>query len=283
MQRCSRQEVAEPQQGTAVTNTRLLIVEQPGAWGRDAVADSGLDPRIWSAAAADPATRVLLARHPDRPRPLGRRRWWALQSQESGITATHGLVDWNDELTDEVWESVVAGTADEGGNREGVAPTVFLCTNGRRDICCAEFGRALLRQFPGEPQLWEASHLGGHRFAPTALMAPSGMMLGRLDPDATATALTGALPAPGFLRGRLGRSPQRQVAELAVAERAGVDAGMVQSDQTGPDTVEVRCPPAVPGDPWDWYQVRVEERTGAARPPSCGARPEAAVWWVPVG
>lgn len=281
-QRCSRWETAEPQQGTALTDTRLLIVEQPGAWGRDAVADSGLDPRIWSAAAVDPGTRVLLARHPDRPRPLGRRRWWTLRAQESGITAAHGLLDWDDELTPAVWEAPPPDPSDDLGTG-GVAPAVFLCTNGRRDICCAEFGRALLRQFPGEPQLWEVSHLGGHRFAPTALMVPSGMMLGRLDPDAVAAALTGTLPTPGFLRGRIGRSAQRQVAELAVAERAGVAADLVVSDQTGPDGVEVACPPAVAGDPWDWYQVRVAQHTGADRPKSCGAQPEPAVWWAPVG
>ena len=40
---------------------------------------------------------------------------------------------------------------------------------------------ALARVFPDE--VWECTHLGGHRFAPTALVLPTGYSYGRLDQE----------------------------------------------------------------------------------------------------
>jgi len=65
---------------------------------------------------------------------------------------------------------------------------VLICTHGMRDKCCARFGQPLFRQAKqlsnsGElpnVRLWKASHIGGHRFAPTAITFPDGRYYGRL-------------------------------------------------------------------------------------------------------
>ena len=53
---------------------------------------------------------------------------------------------------------------------------IFICTHGRHDKCCAKFGQKLADQmryhvheqnYPVE--VWESSHLGGHRFAATMI------------------------------------------------------------------------------------------------------------------
>jgi hypothetical protein len=256
--------------GSALTDDRILIVEQPGSWGRDALADSNLDPAIVAEAGA--GARVMLARHCDRTRPLPRRHWWSLQSGDDGIVAASGTAAWDQPLAEEVWPAAAAR----------VVPTVFLCTNGRRDACCAEFGRSLTRRFPHNVGLWEISHLGGHRFAPTALMLPLGLMLGRLDDESLTHALAGEPPPVAHLRGRIGRSPQRQTAEIAVAARSGAPIGAMHSHQIAADVVEVASPTRA-GQPWDWFQVRLEHVSGPSQPKSCGADPQPATWWVEAG
>ncbi|WP_121970757.1 sucrase ferredoxin [Leptolyngbya sp. BC1307] len=65
---------------------------------------------------------------------------------------------------------------------------ILVCTHGMRDRCCARFGKPLFtaaRRMFTESQLsnvriWQASHIGGHRFAPTAIALPTGRYYGRL-------------------------------------------------------------------------------------------------------
>lgn len=62
---------------------------------------------------------------------------------------------------------------------------VLTCTNGKRDRCCAKYGRELhaaLREADAEAA-WQTTHLGGHRFAPTCLVLPHGLQYGWLDPE----------------------------------------------------------------------------------------------------
>ena len=58
----------------------------------------------------------------------------------------------------------------------------LVCTNGKRDACCARDGvpvaRALAALRPDEA--WECSHLGGHRFAANVALLPEGLCFGRV-------------------------------------------------------------------------------------------------------
>lgn len=98
------------------------------------------------------------------------------------------------------------------------APALLVCTNGRRDLCCGTAGREVATALADLPGVWECSHLGGHRFAPTALLLPSGWCLGGLTPDAARAALGQREPLldPAMLRGRTDRAALAQVAEIAV-------------------------------------------------------------------
>jgi hypothetical protein len=62
-------------------------------------------------------------------------------------------------------------------------PKVLVCTHGSRDRCCGVLGGVIFRQLNqllGDV-VWQVTHLGGHRFAPTALCLPLGLLLGRID------------------------------------------------------------------------------------------------------
>ena len=76
---------------------------------------------------------------------------------------------------------------------------ILICTHGSRDRCCGTLGGKLYAQaakrYPS--MTWQASHLGGHRFAPTLLSLPQAMMYGRVqesDIDLLCTHTTSNLP-----------------------------------------------------------------------------------------
>ena len=77
--RCATASLArdEPLIGTASRVQRWLVVEQPGAWGREAVLESGLDRDVARAVHAEARrhrVRLLLARRPGDRRRDGDRR-----------------------------------------------------------------------------------------------------------------------------------------------------------------------------------------------------------------
>jgi hypothetical protein len=58
-----------------------------------------------------------------------------------------------------------------------------VCTNGKRDSCCARFGLpvyATLATYAGRAA-WQTTHVGGHRFAPNLLCFPHGVFYGRVN------------------------------------------------------------------------------------------------------
>lgn len=95
---------------------------------------------------------------------------------------------------------------------------VGVCTNAKRDRCCAVRGRpvatALYERFGST--VTEISHLGGHRFAATMLVLPSGYSYGLLDPATAGTIVMAALDGlvhPLGLRGRADLSAPAQAAD----------------------------------------------------------------------
>ncbi len=172
-------------------------------------------------------------RHPDvRP---GHRPFVAVASAVSGRTwLLTGRVDSPNALRHMDFDALAHGeiaavAASVPGLEPDPRPLLLVCTNGRRDVCCAVFGRPLAhdvsRQRPG--QVWETSHTGGHRFSPTAVVLPWGVTLARLDSRlAVATldeAADGQLPrdvlGPEHDRGRSSLLPAAQAAESAVRAR----------------------------------------------------------------
>jgi len=66
---------------------------------------------------------------------------------------------------------------------------ILVCTHGTHDKCCGKYGRPFYQEaceitasFPNV-RVWESSHFGGHRFAPTAIDFPEGRFYGFLNRD----------------------------------------------------------------------------------------------------
>jgi hypothetical protein len=264
--RCRDEARAEPLAGTAPRARWWWLIEVPGPWGRTAVADCRV-----AAVRSLPSTderRVLLirprGRHPaaDPDAPL--RVWFAGSLPGDPPPRRADLVD-HTEL--HAWPP--AGPPPERAVVDPQAPVLAVCANSARDLCCGLDGRALVHSLDDD-RVWECSHLGGHRFAPTALLVGTGLVYGRLDTDA-ARSLMDMGPTPdtaAFLRGRSSLAPPAQAAEAshlargirpdpATVEVDDVTDGLAHVGFAGMSPVEVRL---IPGE--------------HPRAVSCGAAPE---------
>ncbi|MBW4698396.1 MAG: sucrase ferredoxin [Aphanocapsa lilacina HA4352-LM1] len=75
---------------------------------------------------------------------------------------------------------------------------LLVCTHGSHDKCCARYGYPFFREAQAlvselglrNVRLWQTTHFGGHRFAPTLIDFPSGRYYGNLDRRALASILT---------------------------------------------------------------------------------------------
>ena len=147
-------------------------------------------------------------------------------------------------------------------------PLWLVCTNGRRDLCCAELGRPVTSSLAGRwpEETWETTHLGGHRFSATLLALPSGITLGRLDPDSAVDACVaieaGRVPVP-LTRGRAGQPGRAQVAELHLRRELRIDR-IEDLVVVGVEDETVRI--AARGSTYD---VQVEQSLGEPRRQSC--------------
>src|SRR5665811_1453442 len=150
---------------------------------------------------------------------------------------------------------------------------IMVCTHARRDACCARLGRPLVDDLLAvtDPQrIWETTHLGGHRFAPTCLALPSQVIYGRVTSDRVselAAAIQRGVVVPDLMRGRTTYVPALQVAEVAARTRLGIVDDTLElagSSSDGDRTISTwRAGDAT-------TEVTVEKQTGRPRQLSCG-------------
>ncbi len=257
----------EPMVGTAPSTRRWLCLERTEAWAADINHDGDPAVRALLTRASAAGFRPLLIRATERG-PERRPPRIFLTDTAPGRTITTVLdierPEWLDDLPLPEPNHPLPGDPVTG-------PLFLICTHEQRDPCCGHAGPALVDAMAG-PDVFAASHLGGHRFAPTALVLPTGYVYGRLEPT-SATAIRVAATAREITtarcRGRCTWSPRGQVAELAVREATGLRSpdALIVEDDSG-DAIHVR---SVAGERWavDVESVDID----AIRPASCGARP----------
>jgi hypothetical protein len=277
-------ELGEPLAGTAAFARSWLAIEQPGPWGRDALSASHLDEGVaaeLASLAAGTGVRIVLIRrpgsHPDRHRPVPRRVYLAHTAPGRTWLERTSLAD-PKQLLD--LDFTRAGAGERGLLGTPVSdPLLLVCTNGRRDVCCALLGRPVAAALAAEhgERVWECTHIGGHRFSPTAVLLPTGYSYGRLTTEAGSRLLAGG-PDLADCRGRSTWSPPGQVAELAVRESAGITDPDVLTVTTVEEPVDAGwLVTVVHVDGRSWRVTVSERRIAAARAASCGAAPTPAV------
>jgi hypothetical protein len=250
--------------GTAFPASRVLVVEQPGPWGRPGLSASHFDPAVARELQrrTDPAgIRLLAIRHPGRTAAQARRLWWFADCRPGREALRAGSFDADAELLDVPFDADADADADaeaDGPTSAAVgepdaAPLILVCTHGKHDACCALRGRPVAAALdacrPG--RVWECSHIGGDRFAANVLVLSAGLVYGQV-PAAAAPEFMDALDADevvgGLLRGRIGMPPVAQAAlafayeHLALRARNALAIESVDGPQDGVARVTVRGP-----------------------------------------
>ncbi len=210
--------IDEPMAGTAVSSKVWLFLEYNQPWAAKATSDNNLPPPVQAWLAKQEAG--LNGRLQFIKQPRGGRSGWAFFVAcfaDADSHVYHFDLDNYEDLLGLDLSAVVAGETRYEVKRT-TEQHLLVCTNGKRDVCCALHGVALLRALAAEgvTSLWETTHLGGHRFAPTLLTLPDGVNYGRIHPQDVPQLLThlqnGTLWLEN-LRGRVCYEPIVQVAE----------------------------------------------------------------------
>ncbi|RSN41029.1 sucrase ferredoxin [Streptomyces sp. WAC 04229] len=289
MSTCSTvsRDLDEPVSGTAPTATTWLLLEQPGPWGAKALTSSHLDPalgRTLEEAVKGTGVRVALirrpGRHADRGTPV-ERRVYAAHTVPGNVWVHATTIRDPRRLLDLDFAALGRGdhrgfdSALDGGPHLG-DPLALVCTNGKRDRCCALLGRPLAAELAasGAAGVWEVTHLGGHRFSPTVLVLPHGYVYGRVQAHDVKQILHGAREGRIVVEGCRGNSAWErpgQAAELALRATLGEDTAgalsILRTDGAAPRW-EVTLAHA---DGRHWRVTVTQGASSPPRPESCGA------------
>jgi len=198
-------------------------VEQPGAWGRDALRQSSLSTDVAAgllASAGEQGVRVQVIRRPPDRAQLARPRAWAYVDSTGQAPPTSWWGEYQEDS--ELLDLSLDGSQ---GNRKS-EPIFLVCTHTRHDACCALLGRptyaALAKSYP--ENTWETSHVGGDRFAANLVILPDGLYYGGLDQDSAlrvaAAHLAGRIE-PEYYRGASVNAAPTQAAEHYLREYLG--------------------------------------------------------------
>ncbi len=222
-------ETGESLSATASRVDHWLLVEYRGVWSRDTLAGSALSAGVKAHLRAQlqalPRSRLLFVRRPER---RGRDGYavFAGRSLERDRRLYRLEVGSYDELLD---LDLAAALLDGAPVGEPVThPVLVVCTHGKRDRCCAKFGRPLyeeLREQAESEWVWQATHVGGDRFAGNVVSLPDGLYFGRVDRAAVWGLLDELLAGRVELAHYRGRSCYGfavQAAERRVREETGM-------------------------------------------------------------
>ena len=277
----------EPVSGTAATARTWLLLEQPGPWGAKALTSSHLDPalgRALEAAAKDTGVRIALIRRPGRHADSGTptvRQVYAAHTTPGNVWLRGATTRDPRDLLDldlaalgrgdhTSFDAALRGRAHTGG------PLALVCTNGKRDRCCALLGRPLAAELAasGVEGAWEVTHLGGHRFSPTLLVLPYGYAYGRAGAHSVKEVLHSVEAGRIVVeecRGNSAWERPGQAAELAVRTAVGEYAAealtVVRTEGAAPRW-EVTVAHV---DGRHWRVLVAQAASLPPRPESCGA------------
>jgi hypothetical protein len=247
-------EASESLAATASRIDRWLLVEYRGLWDRDVLGGSllsePLKEHLRDQLAKLGHARLLFVKRPERRAQA--RRMLYIGSSRPGEENLYAL---EFERHEDLLACDFAGALLDGGT-PGVPvehPIFVVCTHGKRDRCCAKYGRPLYDALKGKVDpawVWQSTHVGGDRFAGNVVVLPEGLYFGRveefdLDPVLDSY-FDGRIHMPLY-RGRSGYTFAVQAADRAVREAddlTGIeDVSLARVERRGVGwTVTLRAP-----------------------------------------
>jgi hypothetical protein len=96
-------------------------------------------------------------------------------------------------------------------------PLFVVCTNGKRDPCCARWGVVTYNAMAEHEgiTLWQTSHVGGHRFAANLVLLPYGIYYGHVSSERATQIITDTLNRRIALENYRGRACYPPIVQIA--------------------------------------------------------------------
>jgi hypothetical protein len=221
------QEHLEPLGATASRVDSWILVEYRRLWARDPIRSSGFSDDVKAhlrrQLGALPNSRLLFIRRPERREAPTLCVFYGRSLEADHVL--HALeIDDYEQLLD---VDFARGPADEAAGHAVEHPLFVVCTHGKRDRCCAKYGRPLydeLREQAEPDWVWQSTHVGGDRFAGNVVCLPRGLYFGRVERPQVRPLLDEYLAGRIQLehyRGRSCHSFAVQAAERRVREETG--------------------------------------------------------------
>jgi hypothetical protein len=232
----------EPLPGTAPRADVWMLLEFDGVWGEKAFDESLLPVRVKNHLSGTlkqiPNSKLLLIRQhmahrqtASESRLPGPRFFMALTHLEQPLLYDFTLKQYEDLLDMDI-PGLAAQDSVYGQNLSRQV-LLIVCTNGRRDWCCARFGTDtyldLIRasqSISAQPTIWQCSHVGGHRFAPNIACLPAGLFYGRVEKDELPFLVENCCKGqiyPAKARGRSCYPAPIQAAEIYLRMRSDIE------------------------------------------------------------
>lgn len=213
--------------GTALEVRNWFLLEYPGAWKKDALAESSLPEevkeRLGGFCSSFGESRIQLIGSGGRFRDGKIGFYYASSSEFSPKLYRFDLGRYDDLLDLDIAKLAETGEIERFASGEKL---VLVCTHGARDGCCTALGSPVFREISarGGISAWRTTHVGAHRFAANLVMLPEGIYYGRVTPENLDEVLSSHLRGEIFLdcyRGRSCFSQTSQVSDYFLRKETG--------------------------------------------------------------
>jgi hypothetical protein len=197
-------EVGEDIIGSATNYQTYILVECPQPWAYDAFnskwVPNNLQQLVEEVSRAKLPVRFLLISN-DLSHKVDYTTLLIYQRQKEGLSQgfkKHEFKLPHIEQVAPVVKQCLSGKMPELEIETNITRDILVCTHGSHDQCCARYGNSFYFHATttianlelNDVRIWKASHLGGHRFAPTAIDFPDGRYYGFLDQESFQSILT---------------------------------------------------------------------------------------------
>ena len=220
--------LGEPVFATAPRIEAWVLLEYPYAHPAKALKESTLQENIKAhlSAALDsiPHSRLLMIKRSNRKPQSGVNLILALSGTNNPRMTRFQLKDYPDipSIDLEAAFTELANNPEKGE----VSPLILICTNGKRDVCCARYGLPLFNEMRkyDRADVWQSSHMGGHRFAANVISLPYGIYYARIPVSGAGLFVehcsNGEINLP-YYRGRTCYTAEQQAAEYLLRQHNG--------------------------------------------------------------
>ncbi|MBD2197915.1 MULTISPECIES: sucrase ferredoxin [Calothrix] len=192
----SSRQIGEKLIGSATNYDTYILVECPPPWTSEAFdskwVPSNLKTLVEEVKRAKLAIRFLLIAN-DQSHKVEQTTLLIYQKQKGltqGYQKSEFLLENIEQVAGTVKKFLRGRTLDFEQQRSSTRD-ILICTHGSHDKCCARYGNPFYFSAQStianlsleNVRIWRASHIGGHRFAPTMIDLPEGRYYGALEQD----------------------------------------------------------------------------------------------------